>query len=110
MHPDKILYKDGMPFYPVTFPVNEADGLVIEDLQLHKLIEYINDKKIKSGYIYSMDNFSFLEQCTPLEHITIELRINPKYYSKLEKNRKGFLKKTYDSTPIYQLRKLKVFR
>lgn len=30
----KIRYKDGMPYYPVTFPVNEADGLVIEDLQL----------------------------------------------------------------------------
>ena len=35
----RIRYKQGMPFYPVTFPVNEADGLLMEDLQLQQLVE-----------------------------------------------------------------------
>ena len=32
----RIEYRDGMPFYPVTNPVNQADGLVIENLQLQQ--------------------------------------------------------------------------
>ncbi len=54
-----IKYKEGMPFYPVTFPVNEADGLLIEDLQLQQLIDYLNAKKVKSVYVCSMENFLF---------------------------------------------------
>ena len=52
-----IEYRKGMPFYPVTFPVNKADGLLIEDLQLQQLIRYLNDNDIKSAYICQMDNF-----------------------------------------------------
>ena len=37
-----IQYIQEMPFYPVTFPANEADGLVLEDLQLQKLIDLNN--------------------------------------------------------------------
>ena len=39
-----IEYRAGMPFYPVTNPVKEADGLLIEDLRLQQLIDYLNEK------------------------------------------------------------------
>lgn len=106
MDTSRIQYRQGMPFYPVTFPMNEADGLVIEDLCLPKLLEYLKCNEIKSAYVCSMNNFDFLEQCKQLEHITIELRMASKYYSTLDKKGKGLLK-TYTSTPLYQLRNLK---
>ena len=101
-----IEYRKGMPFYPVTFPVNKADGLLIEDLQLQQLIRYLNDNDIKSAYICQMDNFYFLEKCVKLEHIEIELGLSIKYYGGLEK-RGNKLLKTYDVSPLYCLRNLK---
>lgn len=95
-----------MPFYPVTFPVNEADGLLIEDLQLQQLIDYLNAKKVKSVYVCSMENFLFLEQCKELEHIAIELQVLPKHYSKMEHKGKRLIK-SYDILPLYGLKKLK---
>lgn len=96
-----------MPFYPVTFPMNEADGLVIQDLQMQNLVEYINSKNIKSAFICSLQNFDFLEQCKNLEYITIELSTLPKYYSKLPLKGKWLLKK-YDASPVYALENLKM--
>lgn len=106
MDTSKIQYRQGIPFYPVTFPMNEADGLVIEDLRLQELLEYLNHNGIKSSYICSMNNFDFLKQCEQLEYVTIELKVSPKYYSILDKKGKGLLKE-YDSTPLYQLKALK---
>ena len=45
----RIEYRDGMPFYPVTNPVNQADGLVIENLQLQQILDYL---KIWSCWIF----------------------------------------------------------
>ena len=56
----RIEYRDGMPFYPVTNPVNQADGLVIENLQLQQMLDYLNEKDIRSVYVYGMENFVFL--------------------------------------------------
>ena len=106
MDTSRIQYRQGMPFYPVTFPMNEADGLVIEDLRLQELLEYLNYNGIKSSYICSMNNFDFLEQCKQLEYLAIELKVSPEYYSILDKKGKGLLKE-YDSTPLYQLKDLK---
>ena len=38
---------NGFTFVPVTFPMNQPDALLIEDLKLQQLIDYINSKKIK---------------------------------------------------------------
>lgn len=94
MNKNFIVYKDGMPFYSVTFPNNEADGLVIENLKLDQLINYINEKNIKSVYIHSMEDFSFLKQCNHLEHIDIELCLPFKSYSSLEKKAIGYIRNT----------------
>lgn len=101
-----IQYKNGMPYYPVTFPVNEADGLLIEDLQLQQIINYLNANGIKAGFLASMDNFEFLKQCTNLEYITIELKVLPKHYTKLVQKGKRLLKE-YDSTPLYSVKNLR---
>ncbi len=106
MDKDTIEYKQGMPFYPVTFPINQADGLVIEDLRLQDLLEYLNNNEIKSAYITYMRNYEFLKQCQNLEHVTVELQVSPRDYYILEMKGK-FLFKKYDCEPFYQLKKLK---
>ena len=78
-----IEYRAGMPFYPVTNPVKEADGLLIEDLRLKQLIDYLNEKDIRSAYVYGMENFEFLKESTPLEHLIIELRLPLREFLKL---------------------------
>lgn len=95
-----------MPFYPVTFPVNEADGLVIEDLRLQQLIDYLNEKKVKSGYICSMQNYDFLKQCETLEYICMELNVSPKHYSELKLKGKKYVRE-YDVSSFYYLHNLK---
>ena len=79
-----IEYRAGMPFYPVTNPVKEADGLLIEDLRLQQLIDYLNEKDIRSAYVYGMENFDFLNESPRLEHLSIELRLPLREFLKLK--------------------------
>ena len=79
-----IEYRAGMPFYPVTNPVKEADGLLIEDLRLQQLIDYLNEKDIRSADVYGMENFEFLNESTRLEHLSIELRLPLREFLKLK--------------------------
>jgi len=103
----KIKYNNGIPFYPVIFPANEADGILIEELQIQRLIDYVNCYDIKSAYICNVSTFDFLYQCKSLEHITIELKVMNKDYSSLEKQGTNKLIKKYDVTPLYSLKNLK---
>ena len=103
----RIRYKQGMPFYPVTFPVNEADGLLMEDLQLQQLVDFIKNNNVNSSYICSMKNYEFLEECKTLEHISVELRISPKHYSELIQKGKKYVRK-YEVSSFYYLHNLKV--
>ena len=102
----RIVYKQGMPFYPVTFPVNEADGLLIEDLQLQQLVDFIKNNNVNSSYICSMGNYDFLKECTALEHISMELNVSPKHYSELIQKGKKYVRE-YDVSSFYYLRNLK---
>ena len=101
-----IEYKDGMPFYPVTFPVNEADGLVIEDLELQQLVDFLKINNVNSSYICSMQNYDFLKECKTLEHISMELNVSPKHYSELKKKGNKYVRE-YDISPFYCLCNLK---
>ena len=102
----RIVYKQGMPFYPVTFPVNEADGLLIEDLQLQQLVDFIKNNNVNSSYICSMRNYDFLKECTTLEYISMELSVSPKHYSELIQKGKKYVRE-YDVSSFYYLRNLK---
>ena len=103
----RIEYRDGMPFYPVTNPVNQADGLVIENLQLQQMLDYLNEKDIRSVYVYGMENFVFLRECSRVEHLKIELRLSFREFSKLKKRRSGNLEKEYDISPLYNLKNIR---
>ena len=102
----RIVYKQGMPFYPVTFPVNEADGILMEDLQLQQLVDFIKINNVKSSYICSMKNYAFLKECKTLEHISVELRVSPKHYSELIQKGKKYVRE-YDVSFFYYLHNLK---
>lgn len=101
-----IKYKEGMPFYPVTFPANEADGLVIEDLELQQLVDFLKNNNVNSSYICSMKNYDFLKECKILEHISVELNVSPKHYSELKQKGKKYIRE-YDVSPFYYLCDLK---
>ena len=103
----RIEYRAGMPFYPVTNPVKEADGLLIEDLRLQQLIDYLNEKDIRSAYVYGMENFEFLNESTRLEHLRIELRLPLREFLKLKKRKSGNLEKIYDIRPLYNLENIR---
>lgn len=102
----RIVYKRGMPFYPVTFPVNEAEGILMEDLQLQQLVDFVKKNKVNSSYICSMRNYDFLKECTTLEYICMELNVSPKHYSELKLKGKKYVRE-YDVTPFYHLCNLK---
>ena len=70
-----MLYKyiDGLPFTPVTFPANRPDGLYVENLQLDFLVSYIQRKGIQKAFLNAMTDFSFLDNCHSLRHLTIRL-------------------------------------
>ena len=57
---------DGLTFVPVTYPLNKPDGILIEDLNLPYLINYIKEKKIKKAFVQGMSRFDFLEDCPSL--------------------------------------------
>lgn len=99
-------YIDGMPFVPVTFPLNKPDGILIENLQIEKTVEYINLKQIKKAFIQGMENFTFLLKCPKLEHIRIEFQLPFSSYSTLVKKGGKWYKK-YDLSSLYSLQNLK---
>ena len=102
----KIEYRNGIPFYPVTFPFNKADGLLIQDIQLQDQISYLNKNKIVSVFLSGMPCFEFVKQCAMIEHLTIELKLGGKYYSSLIKRGSKYIKK-YNVEPLYSLQNLK---
>lgn len=99
-------YIDGMLFVPVTSPSNEPDAILIENLAVSGLIEYINKKGLLKAYIQGMSDFNFLLDCTGIEYICIELRLPFAELKDLQCNGK-FLYKEYDVNPLYKLDKLK---
>lgn len=101
-----IEYKHGTPFYPVNFPPNEAEGILIEDIQLDYLINLINSQNIKSAYICNLCDFSFLNNTKSLEHLSFEFKVLPKYYSRLKQSKSKYIME-YDITPVYKLERLK---
>ena len=68
-------YMDGMLFVPVNFPFNKPDGILIENLDLPQLIEYIQNKKIVKAFIQGISDFDFLVNCHTLAYIAIELKL-----------------------------------
>lgn len=66
-------YVDGLPFVPVTYPANKADGLYVENLQLDPLVTYINKKEIKKAFLDGIVDFEFLADCHSIQHLVIRL-------------------------------------
>lgn len=99
-------YMDGMPFVPVNFPFNKPDGILIENLDLSQLIEYIQNKKIVKAFIQGISNFDFLVNCHTLAYIAIELKLPFDEYSKMPmRGRKIY--KTYNLDYLYDFPRLK---
>lgn len=97
---------DGLTFVGAFFPLNRPDALLIEDLNLPYLIEYIQKKEIKKAYIQCMGNFDFLRSCPTLEYITIELTLPFSEYKNCELKRDKIYKQ-YDFEPVLSLPHLK---
>ena len=95
-------YLDGKCFVAITYPYSKHDALLVEDLRLEELVQYIQDRRINKAYVQHFSEFSFLLQCQSLEHIAIELRMPFNDYSKL--NRKTRIQ--YDLSPIEQISSL----
>ena len=106
MDAEMIKYTNGMPFVPVTFPPNEADGLLVTDLHTQELIDYLNCHDVKSAYVCNLGSYDLLDQCKNLEHIALELKTLPKYYGRLERKGVKYVNR-YDIRSIYSLSKLK---
>lgn len=98
--------QDGFTFVSVTFPFNKPDSILIEDLQIQNLINYINEKCIRKAYIQSMYRFDFISNCPSLEHITVELQLPFKAYKECRTKGKTILAE-YDFKPITDLPDLK---
>ena len=97
---------NGFTFVPVTFPMNQPDALLIEDLKLQQLIDYINSKKIKKAYIQEMSNFDFIGNCPTLEHVAIELSLPFCELKSTQKKGNKFYKE-YSLQSLYLLPHLK---
>lgn len=98
--------QDGFTFVSATFPFNKPDSILIEDLQIQNLINYINEKRIRKAYIQSMYRFDFISNCPSLEHITVELQLPFKAYKECRTRGKTILAE-YDFKPITDLPNLK---
>lgn len=99
-------YVDGIQFVPVTHPLNKPDGILIENLELQRLIDYINEKNIRKAFIQGMSDFEFLRQCPSLEHLKIELQLPFREYGELQARGKNLIKK-YNLECLYELPGLK---
>ena len=106
MYDDRVIYRDGIPFIPVTFPANRPDGIIIEDLQIQQLIDYVNKNNLKKAYIQNVHNYEFLKECIGLEHIRLQLRLPFSDYGDLQKKGERYIK-VYDVDALYSLVNLK---
>lgn len=102
----KIQYKNGVPFFPVTFPLSDANGILVQDLQIEKIVDYINIHKIKGAYICDVKNYDFLNQCQDVEAVVIELKTPLQYYETFIKRGNKRIR-IYDVEPIHILQHLK---
>lgn len=99
-------YIDGKRFVSVTFPFNRPDGILIENLKLEYMVDYIQKKQIKKAYIEEMTDYNFLENCQSFEHIAMEFKPSFSEYSNcIQKGNK--IIKEYDLTSLYTLKHLK---
>lgn len=99
-------YMDGMLFVPVNFPFNKPDGILIENLALPQLIEYIQNKKIVKAFIQGISDFDFLVNCHTLAYIAIELKLPFDEYSKMPMRGRKIYKK-YNLDYLYDFPRLK---
>lgn len=106
MNRDSITYFNGMPYVAITHPINKPDAIVIENLQMDQLIQYIVDHNIKKACISDVPDFTFLSKCSHLEHVCVELTVAIQDYYQLERKDKNFVKR-YDERPFYELKELK---
>lgn len=97
---------DGLTFVPVTYPLNKPDGILIEDLDLPYLINYIKEKKIKKAFVQGMSRFDFLKDCPSLEHLGIQFRL-PFCAYKTVPMRGNRIYYEYDLSSLYHLPSLK---
>lgn len=95
-------YKDGIPFVAASYPQNQTDAILLEDLNLPYLIEYIRKKDIKKAVINEMYDFSFLKDCPQLEFIKVIFRLPFCAYDQLKGSGENYYY-TYDLSPIYDL-------
>lgn len=99
-------YFDGKCFVPVTFPYNRPDGILIENLKVEYMVDYIQKNQIKKAYIEEMTDYNFLENCQSFEHIAMEFKSSFSEYSNcIQKGNK--IIKEYDLTSLYTLKHLK---
>lgn len=99
-------YIDGKCFVPVTFPYNKPDGILLENLKLGDLIDYIQKNQIKKAYLFQIVDYGFLKECPDLEHIAIEFSLPFSEYSNCAKKGSKIVMQ-YDLSPLYSLSKLK---
>jgi len=92
-------YIDGKCFVSVTYPFNSHDALLVENLQLQELVEYIHKKEISKVFIQNLSSFAFLCHCPSVKHIAIELHLPFNEYMQL----KSKSKINYDLSPMYTL-------
>ena len=97
---------DGLTFVPVTYPLNKPDGILIEDLNLPYLINYIKEKKIKKAFVQGMSRFDFLEDCPSLERLGIQFKL-PFCAYKTVPMRGNRIYYEYDLSSLYHLPSLK---
>lgn len=97
---------DGIQFVPVTYPFNRPDGILINNLELQRLIDYINERNTQKAFIQGMSDFEFLRQCPSLEYLSIELQLPFREYGELQVRGKNLIKK-YNLDCLYDLPGLK---
>ncbi len=94
-------YIDGKPFI--------KGALVIEDLRVNELIQYIQKRDLKKVSIQGMDHFEFLLQCPSIEEIEIVFQVPISQYDTLVQRGKSYYKE-YDLSPLYDMPNLKIIR
>lgn len=100
------IYIDGKRFVPVTFPYNKPDGILVENKYDENIANYINSKSITKVYLQHLHDFSFLQNCVNVEHLSIELQLPESEYSKCERIGNSIIKE-YKLDSLYSLKKLK---
>jgi len=103
---DFIEYKYGLPFRAVTYPFNVKDALVVQDLKLEQLINFINSKRLTKIVVDGIDDLSFIQRCPSVEHVLLDLKLSLSSIRILNKKGNYYIKQ-YDISPLYQMDNLK---